>query len=218
MVKRSVPIDAHLLGGRPASLDERRSTGLPHPSDSVDAGPQGGTQERPARQACDLLSSAVFGSGRWARALPAPQTLISSGSEAEFADQLSDAAFDVVADGADPRGVETRGVVEVVPGFVAFAGKMGQASPQPMVITTSAARTVSSVHGLGNSLEMSMPRSANAATAAGLTSYPGSDPPDQATASSPASPCCRRDVGLPLWRRRVAVVGRIALPSVGGTS
>jgi hypothetical protein len=53
-----------------------------------------------------------------------------------------------------------------------------------MVMTTSAARTVSSVHGLGNSLEMSMPRSAMAAIAAGLTSCPGSDPPDQATARS----------------------------------
>ena len=54
-----------------------------------------------------------------------------------------------------------------------------------MVITTSPARTVSSVQGLGNSLEMSMPRSAMAAMAAGLISCPGSDPPDQATAWSP---------------------------------
>jgi hypothetical protein len=30
-----------------------------------------------------------------------PETLISGGSEAEFVDQLSDAAFDVVAYGAD---------------------------------------------------------------------------------------------------------------------
>jgi hypothetical protein len=55
------------------------------------------TQERPAQQARDLPSSAVFRSGRWARALPAPQTPISSGSEAEVVDQLSDTAFDVVA-------------------------------------------------------------------------------------------------------------------------
>jgi pyridine nucleotide-disulfide oxidoreductase len=61
-------------------------------------------------------------------------------------------------------------------------GKTGQASPQPMVITTSAARTTSSVQGLGYSAEMSMPRSFIAAMAAGLTCSPGSDPPDQATA------------------------------------
>jgi hypothetical protein len=55
-----------------------------------------------------------------------------------------------------------------------------------MVTTTSAARTVSSVQGLGNSPEMSMPRSRIAAMAAGLTEVPGSLPPDQATAASPA--------------------------------
>jgi hypothetical protein len=44
-----------------------------------------------------------------------PETLISGGSEAEFVDQLSDAAFDVVAYGADASGVETGGIVEVVP-------------------------------------------------------------------------------------------------------
>jgi hypothetical protein len=50
---------------------------------------------------------------------------LNRGSEAEFLGQLSDAAFDVVADGADACGVETRGVVEAVPGFVAFAGEDG---------------------------------------------------------------------------------------------
>jgi len=55
-----------------------------------------------------------------------------------------------------------------------------------MVITTSAARTISSVHGLGNSSVMSMPTSAIAATAAVLISVPGSDPPDHTTAWSPA--------------------------------
>ena len=47
------------------------------------------------------------------RALPAPQTMTTGWSEGEFVDQLSDAAFDVVADGADGGGVETGGVVEV---------------------------------------------------------------------------------------------------------
>ena len=39
-----------------------------------------------------------------------------------------------------------------------------------MVITTSAARTISSVHGFGYSPEMSIPRSAIASIAAGLIS------------------------------------------------
>jgi hypothetical protein len=58
-------------------------------------------------------------------AVPASQTLIRGGSEAEFVGQLSDTAFDVVADGANGWGAEVRGVVDVVPGFVAFAGKNG---------------------------------------------------------------------------------------------
>jgi len=62
----------------------------------------------------------------------------------------------------------------------------GQASPQPMVTTTSAARTISSVQGLVNSREMSMPRSLIAVMADGLISLPGSEPPDQAVAPSPA--------------------------------
>jgi hypothetical protein len=51
--------------------------------------------------------------------------LISGLGELEFVDQLSDAAFDVVADGADGGGIEAGWVVEVVPGFVAFAGEDG---------------------------------------------------------------------------------------------
>jgi hypothetical protein len=47
-----------------------------------------------------------------------------------------------------------------------------------MVMTASAARTTSSVHGLEYSVEMSMPRSAMASMADGLTSVPGSEPPE----------------------------------------
>ena len=65
-------------------------------------------------------------------------------------------------------------------------GYRGQASPQPMVMTTSAARTTSSVHGLGNSAVMSMPTSAITAIAAGLICDAGSDPPDQTVTLSPA--------------------------------
>jgi hypothetical protein len=53
-------------------------------------------------------------------------------------------------------------------------------------MTTSAAFTISSVQGLGNSREMSMPRSRMASIATGLTASAGSEPPDQATAASPA--------------------------------
>ena len=45
---------------------------------------------------------------------------------------------------------------------------MGQASPQPMVTTTSAACTISSVQGLGYSLVMSMPTSAMACDGGGV--------------------------------------------------
>jgi hypothetical protein len=81
--------------------------------------------------------------------------------DAEFVEESADAALDVVADGPHVVDGLARGVVQA---------------------TTSAARTISSVQGLANSRVMSMPRSLIAATAAGLTSYPGSEPPDQATA------------------------------------
>src|SRR6476659_1604695 len=58
-----------------------------------------------------------------------------------------------------------------------------------MVMTTSAARTISSVHGLGYSVEMSMPRSFIAAMAEGLTWSPGSEPPDKATEALPGETC-----------------------------
>src|SRR5450759_5253654 len=45
---------------------------------------------------------------------------------------------------------------------------MGQASPQPMVMTTSAACTTSSVSGFGNSWDRSSPSSAITATTAGF--------------------------------------------------
>ena len=124
--------------------------------------------------------SAVVGSG-----FTGAQTLISGGSEAEFVDQLSDAAFDVVADRADGRGVETGGVVEVVPGFVAFAGEDGAgiAAAHGDHDIGGADRFVGP--GFGELIGRSMPRSANSGDAAGLTSCPGSDPPDQATALSP---------------------------------
>src|SRR5262252_9326846 len=63
---------------------------------------------------------------------------------------------------------------------------MGQASPQPMVITTSAACTLSVVSGLGNSREMSRPTSAMAATTAGLSWSAGCDPAE-ATRTRPAA-------------------------------
>src|SRR5215469_15787491 len=55
---------------------------------------------------------------------------------------------------------------------------MGQASPQPMVMTMSAAWTWSVVRRLGISREMSRPISAIAATTAGLSSAAGCEPAD----------------------------------------
>src|SRR2546427_10663998 len=56
---------------------------------------------------------------------------------------------------------------------------MGQASPQPIVTTTSAAVTNSSVSGLGNSLLRSRPISLIAWTTAGLIALAGSEPADR---------------------------------------
>src|SRR5215467_12307048 len=63
---------------------------------------------------------------------------------------------------------------------------MGQASPQPMVITTSATCTLSVVSGLGNSREMSRPISAMATTTAGLSWSAGCDPAE-VTRTRPAA-------------------------------
>src|SRR5256886_11313618 len=62
---------------------------------------------------------------------------------------------------------------------------MGHESPQPMVTTTSAARVISSVQGLGNSVPMSIPTSAIASTATGLTVLAGSEPPEKTSTRSP---------------------------------
>lgn len=89
---------------------------------------------------------------------------------ARVVEEPANAALDLVADGADfvdgLAGGVVQGPVEVPP-----AGKTGQASPQPMVTTTSAAaQTIPSVQGSVNSREMSMPGLLIAALAAGLIS------------------------------------------------
>jgi hypothetical protein len=55
-----------------------------------------------------------------------------------------------------------------------------------MVMTTSEASTASVVSTFGCWSEMSMPTSAIAATAEGLTWSPGSDPADRTSTASPA--------------------------------
>src|SRR5207248_597080 len=60
-------------------------------------------------------------------------------------------------------------------------GWIGHASPQPIVITTSDARTTSSVSGFGNSFPTSRPISASASITAGLISSAGADPADRTT-------------------------------------
>ena len=74
--------------------------------------------------------------------------------------------LDLVADRPDRLHALAGRVLEL-PVQVALPGKIGQASPQPMVITTSEASTASVVSTLGCSAEMSMPTSAIASTAAG---------------------------------------------------
>src|SRR2546430_7119252 len=63
---------------------------------------------------------------------------------------------------------------------------MGHESPQPMVMTTSAARMASSVQGLGTSVPMPIPTSVIASTATGLTVPAGSEPPEKTSTRSPA--------------------------------
>src|SRR6478672_6129709 len=64
-------------------------------------------------------------------------------------------------------------------------GKIGQASPQPMVTTTSEARTASVVSTLGTSAARSMPTSSMAATAAGLTESAGALPAERTSTAPP---------------------------------
>src|SRR5215471_17175547 len=75
---------------------------------------------------------------------------------------------------------------------------MGQASPQPMVITMSAACTLPVVSGLGNSRDMSRPISAMAATTAGLSWSAGCDPAE-VTRTRPAAWWSSRAAAI--WER-----------------
>ena len=100
--------------------------------------------------------------------------------------QVGDPVADLVADGPDLLQGLAGWVVEF-PVLVVFPWQeRAGIAEQPIVTTTSAARTNSSVQGLGNSWEMSMPISAMAATASGLTEHAvtGSAPPDHAIARS----------------------------------
>src|SRR5438270_2328260 len=56
---------------------------------------------------------------------------------------------------------------------------MGQASPQPIVTTTSAARTAAPVSGFGNSRLTSRPISDIACTTTGFTDVDGSEPAER---------------------------------------
>src|SRR6185437_6435184 len=70
--------------------------------------------------------------------------------------------------------------------------------PHPMVMTMSAACTLSLVSGLGNSREMSTPISAMAATTAGLSWLAGWDPAE-VTRTRPAAARSRRAAAI--WDR-----------------
>ncbi len=86
--------------------------------------------------------------------------------DAEAVQELVDVAADLVTDRPDLFDGLAAGLLEF-PVLVPLARDQGQESPQPMVTTTSAASRNSAVQGLGNSLVMSMPISAIAATRPG---------------------------------------------------
>jgi hypothetical protein len=111
----------------------------------------------------------------YCRRIPCKARTSGRASVKQFSDQFLDALVDLVADASHSREVVFGWVVER-PVLVSLPGIYGQASPQPIVITTSAARTTSSVSGLGNSSDVSMPSSAIASTTAGLISSAGELP------------------------------------------
>src|SRR5437763_5927223 len=90
-------------------------------------------------------------------------------------------------------------------------------------MTTSAARTISSVQGLGTSVPMSIPASAIASTATGLTVLAGSEPPEKTSTWSPArcssqaaaiwerpALCTHRNTTLGLSLLKSSTIGTVA--------
>src|SRR5690349_1161237 len=77
-------------------------------------------------------------------------------------------------------------------------GKYGHSSPQPMVMTTSDSLTASVVSTFGISADMSMPSSAMASTAAGLTLSAGWEPAER-TSISPLARVVRNAAAI--WDR-----------------
>ena len=92
--------------------------------------------------------------------------------------------LDVFADRADNLDRLICRVCDL-PVLVALAWIDGQESPQPIVITTSAARTTMSVSGLGNSRLTSIPTSLIASVTTGKIRAPGCDPAQRTLTRSP---------------------------------
>lgn len=105
----------------------------------------------------------------------------------EAGEECADPQFDVVSDGADGVDALPAGSFEL-PALVPGAGVEGAglAAAHGDEHLGGPGRSRQSM-GLVYSPVMSVPASAMAATAEPLTSVPGSDPPDQATARSPTS-------------------------------
>src|SRR6266568_2898955 len=99
----------------------------------------------------------------------------------------------LVADWADLLGGLAGRVVQSQYRY-RLPGYTGQASPQPIVITTSAAWTLSLVSGLGNSWDRSRPISSMTATTAGLIESAGVEPAERTVTLPPAWWCSRAAV------------------------
>lgn len=97
-------------------------------------------------------------------------------------DQLAQQDPHLFVDLVDDRPHDLHGLASWVvelPVEVPLGRVERQASPQPMVTMTSAARAASSLRSFGNSLLGSSPRSSRTATTLGLSSAPGCEPAER---------------------------------------
>ena len=98
----------------------------------------------------------------------------------QFGDELRDPLVHLVANGAHLVHESCLAGIGEVPVLVALARIDRARAPQPIVMTTSAALTTSSVSGFGYASDRSTPRSVMACATRGLIASAGADPAERA--------------------------------------